>query len=154
MKVFDAGPDGKTAVYCRKEKAFPAGHSCGDGNLEKKRIIEYVSFRTLLMPRRNAILGVAGVIIWCFFPTRRTAESFVFPSTPHTRPCRGVRQWELIQMRSFHTSPARPKFPAHHARSAGLFQSVRGSSRGCQATLSSFPRVSHPAEEPLTAPSS
>lgn len=54
---------GKQLFISAKKKPFSAGHSRGDGNLERRRISEYVSFRTARtrwMPHWNAILDVAG----------------------------------------------------------------------------------------------
>lgn len=38
---------GKQLFISAKKKPFSAGHSRGDGNLERRRISEYVSFRTV-----------------------------------------------------------------------------------------------------------
>lgn len=131
-----AGHNGKTVVYCGREKPFPAGHSCGDGNLQKRWISEYVSFRTYVVDasvkcniRRSRWFGddenrqelQSNCLCLC-------ACVHAAHMTVGTR----RRVIEYVQMWFIHTSPKQYKFPTITLGWQGFSSLLCCSSRGCQ----------------------
>ena len=143
---------GKQLFISAKKKPFSAGHSRGDGNLERRRISEYVSFRTV----RDSL----DASLKCNIRRSRwfVAESFssncLCCSCAHECAWLRVSLWSSSRKRDSFTRPRKQcKFPT-----VTLLMVWQGfSSMLCAApcaAVSASPRCVWSGREALTAPSS